>query len=724
MNSRCIVRCLIGGLLLTASVPTVADVRLPGFFNDHMVIQQQMPVPIHGWADPGESVTVSLGEHTATTTATALGRWQVELPALTASFDPLTLQVKGNNELTINDVLVGEVWLCSGQSNMEWTVASSSNAAAEIAAARYPMIRHIKIGRRPQPSPQDDVSAAWQVCSPETAAGFTACGYYMARQLHQELNVPIGLINSSWGGTRVEPWTPPVGFAQVPALKDIHTSVMNRTPGTERYQSRMIDHIADTKEWLQAASAALVAREPAPPQPAFPAELAPFKSHQDPTMLYNGMIHALVGYPIRGAIWYQGESNHSEGMLYFEKKKALINGWRQLWGQGEFPFYFVQIAPFKYGNEDPTILARFWEAQSAVLQLPQTGMVVTNDIATINNIHPPNKQDVGLRLANLALHNEYGKTDVVCNSPTLKSVQPDDGALRVTFTETGGGLKTRDGQPATHFEVVGPGSGGFQPAEATIDGDTVVLRSDKVSEPTAFRFAWHKTAEPNLTGGTGLPVSAVRGGELPQFTDLLPIGSEYKLVYDLDLAKLAGRITYDVDNSATTGRFDRVGYLVELTAADGNARQVFAAMDAFTDNAAELGIPTAASGARFQQPISNLMVYSTVDGVSTETPVPQGNIEFWPNNYATGNDAKVPRASGAIYDFGDTPSAPREGYGCMQVHNTARQQTVFAINHWGVGDTADLGIGNSTGPHRDWTFTGNAATYTEKRLRVYVRPVK
>lgn len=728
MKNARILRCLVclfavSGLMATPR-PVAADVRLPGFFNDHMVIQQQMPVRIHGWAEVGEAVTVTINEASSQTVTPDSGRWQVELPAMTASFDPVTITVQGSNTLTINDVLVGEVWLCSGQSNMEWTVARSSNAAQEIAAASYPMIRHIKIGRQPSTRPQDDVSAAWQICSPETVASFTACGYFMARQLQAELNVPIGLINSSWGGTRVEPWTPPVGFAGVPALQDISTSVSNRTPGTPGYQSRMTAHLTATENWLTAAQQALQSGTDAPPQPAFPAELTPFKSHQDPTMLYNGMIHALVGYPIRGAIWYQGESNHNEGMLYFEKKKALINGWRQLWGQGEFPFYFVQIAPFQYGNEDPTILARFWEAQAAVQQLPNTGMVVINDIATIKDIHPPNKQDVGLRLANLALHNDYGKTDVICESPSLLAVEAAGDSLKVTFTNTAGGLKTRDGQAPSHFEVVGPGSGGFQPASATIDGDSVILKSDKAENPTAFRFAWHKTAEPNLTGGTGLPVGAVRGGEMPEFADLLPIKDQYTLVYDLDLSKLGRNIVYDQDQSASTGAFDRVAYLLELTTADGTDQRVFAAMDAFTSSAGQLGVPTAASGFTHQRPVTNLQIFSTVAGVASESIVPEGNVEFWPHNYGTGNDAKVKGASGTMYDFGDAPSAPVDGYGCMQVHNTARRQTVFAINHWGVGDRADIGIGNSSGAHRDWTFTGNAATYTHKRLRIYVRPVE
>ena len=439
-------------------------------------------------------------------------------------------------------------------------------------------------------------------------------------------------------------------------------------------------------------------------------------------MLYNGMIHALVGFPIRGAIWYQGESNHNEGMLYYEKKKALINGWRELWGQGDFPFYYVQIAPYQYGNEDPKILARFWEAQAAVEQLPNTGMVVINDIATLNNIHPPNKQDVGLRLANLALKNDYGKNDVVADSPTLKSLAIEDGRLIVGFKNTGGGLKTRDGAAPTHFEVIGPGSGGFQPAKAEIDGDTVVLTSSEAAQPVAFRFAWHKLAEPNLTGGTGLPVGALRGGELPEFLNQLPIGKEYKLVYDLDLSKLGADIRYDVDNSSTVSEFDRIGYLMELTTTGGEEQKLFVSMNAFTNDATKIGVPAASVGVKFQQKVESLDVYSTVTGVTPGSGISNGNIEFWPSNYAPQNEARVSGASGSVYDFGDSPGPPEAGYGSMQIHNAGAKQTLFAVNNWKEGANADIGIGNSQGQTRDWTFTGSAKTYSQKRLRIFVRP--
>ncbi|MFM8215996.1 MAG: sialate O-acetylesterase, partial [Pirellula sp.] len=307
------------------------------------------------------------------------------------------------NKIEIKDVLVGEVWVCSGQSNMEWSVAASMNPQEEIAAAKYPLIRHIKVPLVPSVVPLENFQSSWQVCSPETAAGFTAFGYYMAREISAKLDVPVGLINSSWGGTRVEPWVPPVGFQGVEKLQGIYQSVIGRTPGTPEYSKRLAEHIQSLEAWLAKAKSPTDPKVALGPSPNYPSELIPFASHQEPSMLYNGMIHAIVGFPIRGAIWYQGESNHDEGMMYLEKKKALIQGWRKLWSQGDFPFYYVQIAPFRYGDQDPTTLAKFWEAQAAIQTVvPKTGMVVINDIATINDIHPPNKQEVGRRLALLA----------------------------------------------------------------------------------------------------------------------------------------------------------------------------------------------------------------------------------------------------------------------------------------------------------------------------------
>ena len=709
--------------LFLSSAALHAEVRLPGFYTDHMVLQREIPLRLRGWASPGEKVRVSFHDTSASITTGPDGTWHVELPAQKASAQSASIVFKGSNRIELTDILVGEVWLCSGQSNMEWSVRASANSAKEIAAADYPLIRHVKIPRQPNIAPQSDVRAEWQVCSPETAGSFTACGYFMALSLQAELGVPIGLINSSWGGTRVEPWTPPTGFEKVPPLADIHRSVIGRTPGTPQYRETLKQHIAATARWLTDAERKLSAGETVTPSPAYPESLTPFESHQDPTMLYNGMIHALVGFPIRGAIWYQGESNHTEGMLYFEKKKALITGWRELWGQGDFPFYFVQIAPFQYGNEDPDILASFWEAQQAVTRLPATGMVVINDIATLRDIHPPNKQDVGARLAGLALKNDYGRSGLVAESPVSERLAVDGNSLRVTFRQTGEGLRTRDGESPTHFELIGAGSNGYQAAEAQIDGDSVILTSAKVKSPTAVRFAWHKLAEPNLTGSTGLPVGAFRAGEPPSFFNSLDASKDYQLVYSLDLKRLGATIQYEVDQSATVDEFDRVGYLLELVPSSGSPRNTFVTLPAFTTNVARIGIPTAKSGAHFQTLIKDLNVYSDVKGIVQGEGIETGNIEFWPNNYAPQNKANVPGAANT-YDFGDTPSDPVNGYGCLQIHNHGARQTLIAVNHWGAGQSADIGTGNASNANPDWTFSANAGSYTSAHLKIYVRTTR
>lgn len=713
-------------LLLLAALSASAEVRLPGFFNDHMVFQRNIPIPVWGWAEPDEKVTVKLGDgQAATATAGDEGRWELKLPAMPAG-GPHILSVKGTNHVAIEDVLVGEVWLCSGQSNMEWTVSRSLDPEKEIAAADFPQIRHIKFARTTSGHPLDDVSARWQICSPESAGKFTAAGYFMARELHQELKVPIGLINSSWGGTRIEPWTPLVGFAGVEALQDIHRKVARTQPGNLEYRTALRAHIDTTGRWLTEARQALRQGVAASPSPAYPADLKPLTQRTDPSAIYHAMIHPIIGYGMRGAIWYQGESNHDEGMLYHEKKKALVQGWRKIWDLGDFPFYYVQIAPYQYGSEAPDILARFWEAQATSLEIPNTGMVVTSDIGNIKDIHPKNKQEVGRRVALLALKNDYGHKDLVASGPTFKSIAVEGDTLRVTFDNTATGLKSRDGKPLSHFELIGE-QAEFVKATARIDGDSVVLSAPGIGKPAAMRFAWHKLAEPNLANGAGLPASAFRAGEIPEYDFLelkVPDADAYQLVYDLDLRKLGESISYNVDRSnELKGEFDRIAYFIDLNDGSG-PRYAWASMDAFTDDLSRIAIPTAASKARFQTAVANLDIISNVKDVANGENLPGGNIEFWPNNYHPGNSANVPGASPKHYDFGDQPGEPADGYGCMQIHNGGAKQTVIAVNHWNAGPKADLGIGNSQGDTRDWTFTNNAANHESARLRILVRMKK
>jgi len=451
-----------------ATVTASAAVKLPSIIGDNMVLQRDRAVPVWGWDDAGTQVTVTVGEAKATATADAGGRWAVELPAMKAG-GPFTMTIEGTDTVTVKDILIGEVWVCSGQSNMEWTVSNSNNAPEEIAAANHLQIRHIKIPHVPADQPQDNVpSDGWKVCSPETVAGFTAVGYFFGRYLNQQLDVPIGLIGSNWGGTRIEPWTPPIGFQSVPALKDIADNLAN-----------------------------------------FPTKNADGKvNHQTPLALYNGMIHPLLPYAVRGAIWYQGESNNGEGMLYHEKMKALIHGWRSVWNDESMPFYFVQLAPFRYGGE-PTRLPGIWEAQLKTLCVPNTGMAVTVDIGNVTDIHPRNKQDVGKRLALWALAKNYGQNDLVYSGPLYSSMKVDGNKAVISFDHVGGGLDSRDGQPLTHFQIAGENKE-FVDAKAEIVGDTVVVSADGVDKPVAVRFGWHQEAEPNLSNKAGLPASPFR----------------------------------------------------------------------------------------------------------------------------------------------------------------------------------------------------------------------
>jgi sialate O-acetylesterase len=468
MNTHRVWSLTLAAVALFLTQTAKAAVKLPAVFSDHMVLQREQPLPVWGWDEAGKSITVTLGEAKAIATAGADGKWQVMLPAQKAG-GPLTLRVEGTSTVALKDVLVGDVWICSGQSNMEWSVAASANPQEEIAAGDHPQIRHIKINHTPADKPQTEVpSGGWQVCSPQTVANFTAVGYYFGRHLQQTLNVPIGLIGSNWGGTRIEPWTAPCGFQQVPALKDIADKLDTFPLKNDKGQI----------------------------------------NHQSALALYNGMIHPLVPYAIRGAIWYQGESNNGEGMLYHEKMKALIAGWRCVWNKPNLPFYFVQLAPFRYGG-DPKRLAELWEAQTATLCVPHTGMAATVDISNVADIHPKNKQDVGKRLALWALAQEHGQSNLVCSGPLYKGMKAEGNKIRLEFDHVGGGLVARDGKPLSRFEIAGEDKK-FAEAQAAIDGNTVVVQADAVAQPVAVRFGWHQEAEPNLSNKEGLPASPFR----------------------------------------------------------------------------------------------------------------------------------------------------------------------------------------------------------------------
>ena len=716
-------------MVLALATSTFADVRLPKIFGDHMVLQRDRPLPIWGWAEPGEQITVEFLGQINRTSANAQGEWKVELLPVKAG-GPHALTVTGTDHIELQNVLVGEVWLCSGQSNMEMGVSLCLNPEVEIAAANHSQIRLFQIPRKLSTEPQTDIEADWHLCTPETIAkggwgGFSAAAYYFGRHLQRELDVPIGLIQAAWGGTRIEPWIPPAGFAAVPAVRDIYEQLQLQNPRSDLYKEHLGGVLDEVEDWLNAARAARQSEEPVPEMPTYPPELLPPNDPQQPSVLYNAMIHPLVPFALRGTIWYQGESNHTEGMLYTEKMKALIEGWRSLWPSEVFPFYYVQITPFSYGDEPPSILPKFWEAQTGALEIPHTGMVVIHDVGDLDDIHPKNKQEVGRRLALVALAKTYNQ-EVIYSGPLYRSLRIKDDKIHLRFDHIGGSLKTRDSGAPNHFAVIDQERGGFVPANAKIVGDEIVVSAPGVENPVAVRFAWHKLAEPNLINAAGLPAAPFRAGTVPQ-RDLLemevPEAEDYRLVYDLDLANLGADIHYDVDNSAAiTAPFDRIAYFVELQHSDGETRFLYVSLDAFTDDLKMIGVPTLTSGTHFQQPVDQMNIWSNTsvhNGIGLEG----GYIEFWPNNYIPANVAAVPNASQHSYDFGDQPIDPADGYGSMQIHNATAEQTLFAINHWRRGERADIGIGNQTEKHSDWTFAGNAQSYSAKRMRILVRNI-
>ena len=734
---RIVVGLLLAGAALAGRCS--AALTLPAVFGDRMVLQRGEPIPVWGWADPGEAVQVSLDQASVAAVADAAGAWRVSLPPR-AEGGPFELTVQGKITVKLTDVLVGEVWLCSGQSNMEFRVRSALNFEQEKAAATLPRIRHLSVPRSPASLPGKDVQPCrWSVCSPETVGDFSAVAYFFGREINRELaDVPVGLIDTSWGGTRIEPWTPLCGFQAEPTLSAIVDSVVLTLPTSAAHQRDLAAHLEAVSTWLAAARRALDAQQVVTPGPEFPKGLLPLQGPQDPTTLYNGMVQGLAPFACRGALWYQGESNRSDGMLYADKMKALVGGWRQVWGKPDLPFYFVQIAPFQYGQEASDVLPLMWEAQAAAAAaIPGTGMAVIHDVGNLQDIHPANKQAVGSRLARLALARTYGRKDLEDSGPVYRSMTLGDGQIRVEFDHVGSGLAARDGKPLNGFEVIDANSEDFVPAEARLDGAAVVVSAPAAPQPVAVRFAWHKLAEPNLMNQEGLPAWPFRAGTPPRLDFLakeVPEAKDFELLYDLDLKTLAHDIHYAVDRSSEIkGAFDRVAYMLELRRSGEKTRYLYVSMDAFTDDLRKLGVPTLASKAHFQQAVKALTVVSNADGIVTGAGLSGGTLEFWPNNYSQVNSLPVPKASADLWDFGDQPRDPVDGYGSMQVGNSEAKQTLFAINFWHGGPAADIGIGNSpatpvvpgseagVAKTRDWTFQHNAGQYSGARLRVLVR---
>ncbi|HVZ98032.1 MAG TPA: sialate O-acetylesterase [Chitinophagaceae bacterium] len=626
------------------SAPVFADVRLPKIFGDNMVLQRNKPIPVWGWASPKEKITIQFDHQAKTVKADKNGKWMVKLDNEAAG-GPYQLIIKGKNTLTFNNVMVGEVWVCSGQSNMEFPVegwGKVMNYQQEIQNASYPMIRQIKVPLTVASTPKDDIpSGDWKICSPATVGDFTAVGYFFGRELYNELKIPIGLINTTWGGTQVESWTSREAFensnefksmiASMPSLDLDSLAKVRKEETLKRVEALQgpLPAAEETKEWsslsfddshwphihapglweyqqpgdldgfvwyrktiylsadkagkpatlelamiddndityvngVKAGStdgynvkrnytlAAGVLKEgknviavrvedtgggggiygdssdmkltigdnviPLYGDWSYAVESITGGSgsvgpNSYPTLLFNAMVNPIIPYAMEGVIWYQGEANADRAYQYRKAFPLMINDWRSRWGEGNFPFYFVQLSSWNADNGNSnkgSTWAELREAQAMTLSLPNTGMAVTTDIGNETDIHPKDKQDVGKRLAALAFHNVYGK-DVVCSGPVYQSMQVSGNKVTLSFTGIGSGWMVKDKYGYIKgFEVAGADQH-FYYAKAYIDGDKVVVYSDNVNAPVAVRYNWADYAnDGNLFNMEGFPAGPFR----------------------------------------------------------------------------------------------------------------------------------------------------------------------------------------------------------------------
>jgi sialate O-acetylesterase len=501
---------LLSGLATALALNLVpsafANVRLPAIFSEHMVLQQDVTVPVWGWADPGEEVTVTVGGQTKSTKANAEGKWSVQLAKL-KSGEAVTLTVKGKNTLTVKDVLVCEVWLCSGQSNMGFTVNRANNFEQEKAAANFPSIRVFTVSSSVATTPQSDCVGRWSVCTPATVGSFSATAYFFGREIHKTTGRPVGLINSSVGGTPIESWTSWDAQKDKGDLKVIFDRWEKEKTTWDPAKAQAAYETQQSK-WKVASAKAKEEKKTAPRAPQKPVE--PRLNTHYPANLFNGKIAPLIPFAIRGAIWYQGESNATLGHLYHLQLTTMIQDWRKRWGY-DFPFGWVQLPDFKAPQKEAVehtgwVMVR--EGMLKSLSLPKTGMAVALGLGEANDIHPTNKQDVGKRLASWALADVYQQKGFAACGPLPAGHKVSGKEVEVSFKHTDGGLVAKDGE-LKGFAIAGADKKWVR-ATAKIQGTKVVVSSPEVTQPVAVRYAWADNPAFNLYNGAGLPASPFR----------------------------------------------------------------------------------------------------------------------------------------------------------------------------------------------------------------------
>jgi len=497
--------------LLSGHPGMAAELELANLFSDHLVLQREREVPVWGWAEPGEAVTVAFGDQRKAATADATGKWRVNLDPMPASAVPRQLTATSSKSrvgVTVENVLVGEVWLGSGQSNMAMQMSGCRDFAEEQRTAQWPQIRMFTDRSGPAIEPQSNTKGNWVVCSPKTVGSFSGTLYCFGREIHRELNVPVGLINSSVGGTPIESWMPVEVQTQVPELRARHEALL-REWQTFDVAAAGKEHENAMVQWEKDVAAATKAGTP-PPRRPYPGALRQHQRQGAPGGLFNGKIAPLVPCALRGILWYQGEHNAywETAGLYQHQLPLLVQSWRERWGT-ELPFAWVQLPNLARGQE----WALVREGMLKTLRLPETGMAVTIDIGEAHNIHPRNKQDVGKRLALWALGEVYGREVPATSGPLPGGFEIRGAEVVLSFTHTDGGLRAKGGE-LTGFMLAGADRQ-WLPAWARIEDNQVVVSHPEVESPVAVRYAFDGDPQCNLINGAGLPASPFRTDDWP-----------------------------------------------------------------------------------------------------------------------------------------------------------------------------------------------------------------
>ena len=487
--------------------PAHAELKMSSIFSDHMVLQQKQLIRIWGWTAADQEITIELAGQSADTTADENGRFELNLNPVAAG-GPYSLIVKADETRTFKDVLVGEVWLCSGQSNMSFPVAASNDPDLESLSANFPNVRLISVPQVGTQQAQNDFNGQWEKCTPESVRNFSAVGYFFGRQLHQTLDVPVGLIDNAWGGSSCEAWVK----RDLLEGDDLYGPLMERwkkTEATYNHETAVVTYKEKLKEWKANKTGA---RPRAPRNQLI--------GQHRPANLYNGVLKPILGYTIKGTIWYQGESNAGRAYQYRDLFPLMIQSWRDEWNQGDFSFYWVQLADFRAEVTEPagSAWAELREAQTMTMsKLPNTGEAVILNLGEAVDIHPKNKQDVAKRLARWALANDYG-VDLVFQSPLYDSMEVADGKVQVHFKSVGGGLDVFDIRKPVGFTIAGGDEKFVEASAKIINKNTIELWADGITKPVAVRYAWADNPVCNLQSAEGLPVTPFRTDTWPGLT--------------------------------------------------------------------------------------------------------------------------------------------------------------------------------------------------------------